>query len=187
MDAGTDGGTGEIRQLASREVYRSPWMSVREDDVLFPNGVQGIYSTVVKPDFALVLPYVDGGFWVVEQYRYPVRSRQWEFPLGTWPAGQSGPADELAARELREETGLTAEQWTHLGRLQSNPGVNGNFFDVYLATDLTQLEPQREATESDMVHAWRSEQQLREMTRDGTFVCGHCLAALALWHWHSGR
>ncbi|MDT4918555.1 MAG: hypothetical protein QOH89_3255, partial [Pseudonocardiales bacterium] len=102
-------GVDEIKQLASREVYRSRWMRVREDDVEFPSGARGTYSVVDKSDFVLVIPYADDGFWLVEQFRYPVGSREWEFPQGGWPAGSSGTPEQLAVAELREETGLVAD------------------------------------------------------------------------------
>src|SRR3954453_10293633 len=107
--------TGEIRRPGGREVYRTPWMAVREDEVEFPSGLTGTFSVVDKADFVTVLPYSDGGFHLVQQYRYPVESREWEFPQGGWPAGADGPPDELAHHELREETGLRAGSLTHLG------------------------------------------------------------------------
>jgi len=61
-------------------VYRNAWMTVREDTVRRQDGTTGIYGVVDKPDFALVLPRHERGFWLVEQYRYPVRRRSWEFP-----------------------------------------------------------------------------------------------------------
>src|SRR6478609_2204415 len=86
-----------IRQLASREVYRTPWMSVREDAVEFPDGTSGTYSVVDKDDFVVVLPYAYGGFWLVQQYRYPIGRREWEFPQGGWSTGRTGRAEQLAA------------------------------------------------------------------------------------------
>jgi 8-oxo-dGTP pyrophosphatase MutT (NUDIX family) len=84
-------------------------MSVREDEVVLPDGQPGLYGVVDKPDFALVVPREDdGSVWLVEQYRYPVGKRSWEFPQGSWPAGATGSAAELAAAELREETDLRA-------------------------------------------------------------------------------
>ena len=174
-------GGSVIEQLSTREVYRNPWLSVREDAVRFPNGSEGIYGVVDKSDFAIVVPYEDGGFWIVQQYRYPVTSRQWEFPLGMWPHGESGTALELAQRELAEETGLRARTFTHLGRLWAAPGTLNQAFDAYLATGLTPGEPDREHTESDMVHEWRSEADLLAMIRSGEFADAHSIAALALW------
>ncbi len=169
-----------IRQLSSREVHRTPWMSVREDAVEFANGTRGTFSVVDKADFAVVLPYVDGGFWLVQQFRYALGRREWEFPQGGWPAGASGTAAELAAAELREETGLVAGRLVHLGRLAAGSGFCSQYYDVFLATELTAGEPDREATEADMVHEWRPEKAVRAMIAAGEFVDAHSVAALTL-------
>lgn len=170
-----------IRQLSSREVYRTPWMSVREDEVEFPSGLRGRYSVVDKADFVVVLPYADDGFWLVQQFRYPVGRREWEFPQGGWPAGHSGTPAELAAAELREETGFDAESLRHLGRLHAAYGFCSQGYDVFLATGLTAGAPQREDTEADMVHEWRSTTELRAMLRRGEFADAHSVAALTLF------
>ncbi len=174
----------EIRRLAGREVYRTPWMSIREDEVEFPGGARGTYSVVDKPDFVLVLPYTDGGFWLVEQFRYPVGKREWEFPQGGWPSGHTGSQDELAAAELREETGLQADTLTHLGHLHAAYGYSSQGFDVYLATGLTPGPAQREVTEADMIHEWRAEGEVRAMITRGEFVDAHSVAALTLFDLH---
>jgi hypothetical protein len=101
-----------MKQITSRVVYENAWMSVREDQVELPDGTPGSYGVVDKPDFALVIPRDAAGFWMVEQFRYPVGRRAWEFPQGSWgPGGQGSPA-ELASAELREETGLSAATMT---------------------------------------------------------------------------
>lgn len=172
---------GIIRQLSTREIFRSPWLRLREDEVEFPDGQRGSYAVVEKQDFVLVLPRENGGFWLVEQYRYPVARREWEFPQGGWPVGRSGPSAELAVAELREETGHTAASWHHLGRLHAAVGFCAQGFDIYLATDLTAGEAQREDTESDMVARWYADAEVRAMVRDGRFADAHGVAALALW------
>jgi 8-oxo-dGTP pyrophosphatase MutT (NUDIX family) len=174
-----------IRQLATREVYRSPWMSVREDVVEFPSGATGTYSVIDKQDFVLVLPYVDDGFWLVQQYRYPVGRREWEFPQGGWAAGRDGAPTELAALELREETGLGADSLVHLGRLYAAYGFCSQGYDVFLATGLTPGDTEREVTEQDMVHEWRSLPEIRAMVGRGEFADAHSVAALALYDLHS--
>jgi 8-oxo-dGTP pyrophosphatase MutT (NUDIX family) len=171
----------EIRQLRTREVYRSRWLTLREDDVEFPSGAVGTYAVVDKQDFVVVLPYENGGFWLVQQFRYPVGKREWEFPQGGWPAGKSGTPLELAAEELREETGHTAASLQHLGHLYAAYGYSSQGYDVFLAADLTPGETQREATEQDMIHEWRSVADLRAMIRSGEFADAHSLAALALY------
>jgi 8-oxo-dGTP pyrophosphatase MutT (NUDIX family) len=176
--------SGEIRSRGSREVYRSAWMSVREDEVEFPSGLTGTYSVVDKEDFVLVLPYADDGFWLVQQYRYPVRSREWEFPQGGWPTGHAGTPEELATAELREETGFTAASLVHLGRLYAAYGFCSQGYDVFLATGLTAGEAEREETEADMIHAWRSLTDVRAMIGRGEFADAHSVAALTLYEQH---
>jgi 8-oxo-dGTP pyrophosphatase MutT (NUDIX family) len=173
-----------IRQLATREVYRSPWLSLREDEVEFPDGSRGTYTVLDKPDFVLVLPEADGGFWLVQQFRYPVGSREWEFPQGGWPPGEDAagrPPEALAAAELAEETGFRADRFTHLGRLHAVYGYSSQSYDVFLASGLTAGAPDREASEQDMICEWRSEAQVREMARRGELRDAHSLAALALF------
>jgi 8-oxo-dGTP pyrophosphatase MutT (NUDIX family) len=182
----TDPDPARIDQLASREVYRSRWMSVREDTVRFPDGTLGSYSVIDKLDFVVVIAAGDAGFWLVEQFRYPVGSREWEFPQGGWPAGQDGSAEELAAAELREETGLRAARLRHLGRLFAAYGYSSQSYDVYLATELTAGAPQRESTEQDMVHRWFPERDVRAMIAAGRLRDAHTVAALALYDLRGG-
>jgi 8-oxo-dGTP pyrophosphatase MutT (NUDIX family) len=156
-------------------------MSVREDDVVLPDGRPGLYGVVDKPDFALVVPREDGGdLWLVEQYRYPVQRRSWEFPQGSWPSGAAGGPGELAAAELREETGLRAAGWQHLGRLHEAPGFCSQGFDVWLATGLVAGPPEREATEQGMRTRRVTDAEFRRMVRAGELVDAATLAAYAL-------
>jgi 8-oxo-dGTP pyrophosphatase MutT (NUDIX family) len=181
-----------MRTTGSRVVYENPWMRIREDDVVWPDGSTGIYGVVEKPDFAVVLPREHGGFWMVEQYRYPVRRRGWEFPMGTWPPGHAARTDgtdaELLARsELLEETGLSAASMEPLGRLYVANGYSPSGFDVFLATGLTQGQTQRESTEADMVHRFVTDGELSEMIATGEIVDAPSLAALLLWERSAAR
>jgi 8-oxo-dGTP pyrophosphatase MutT (NUDIX family) len=178
-----------LERLSSRVVYRNPWMTVREDQVRRADGSPGIYGVVDKPDFALVLPRWDDGFWLVEQHRYPIGRRVWEFPQGSWgsrhPGGETGDSAALARQELAEETGLRAAALTHLGHLYAGYGFSTQGFDVYLATGLTEGEPQRELTEHDMVHRACTDAEIAAMLRDGRLVDAPSLAALTLYRLHS--
>ena len=169
-----------MRTTGSREVYRNPWIRVREDAVERADGSAGVYSVVEKPHFGLVLPYERDGFWLVEQFRYPVGRRAWEFPQGTWTAGSDGSAEELARAELAEETGLRAGSLRHLGHLDLAPGLSTQEFDVWLATGLTPGPTAREATEADMRTAFVPETEFRAMVRDGRFTDGPSLAAYSM-------
>ena len=170
-----------MRTVSSREVYRNPWIRVREDAVRREDGSTGVYGVIEKPHFALVLPYEDDGFWLVEQFRHPLGRRVWEFPQGTWSDGDGGTAEELARAELAEETGLRAGELRPLGHLDLAPGMSTQEFDVWLATDLVHGPVDREPTEADMVHAFVPEERLRVMVAEGRFTDGPSLAAYSLW------
>ena len=169
-----------MRTTSSREVYRNPWIRVREDRVERADGSTGVYGVVEKPHFAVVMAVERGGFWLVEQFRHPVGRRAWEFPQGTWSSGADGTAEELARAELAEETGLRAGRLRHLGHLDLAPGLSTQEFDVWLATDLVAGPTAREATEADMRHAFVPEEELRAMVRESRFTDGPSLAAYGL-------
>ncbi|HEV7648816.1 MAG TPA: NUDIX hydrolase [Actinophytocola sp.] len=170
-----------IKTLSSRVVYENPWMSVREDEIELLDGSRGIYAVVDKPDFALVLPFEDDGFHLVEEYRYPLRGRYWQFPQGTFPQGRTGTPEELASSELGEETGFTAGRLARLGYLNCAHGVTGQGFHIFLATELTPGEPHREATEQDMRQQWFPRGEVERMIRDGVITDDSTLAAYLLF------
>jgi 8-oxo-dGTP pyrophosphatase MutT (NUDIX family) len=170
-----------VRTTSSREAYRNPWIRVREDVIERDDGSTGLYGVVEREDFGLVLPAERDGFWLVEQFRYPLGRRCWEFPQGTWGHGDGGSAEELARTELAEETGLRAAELRHLGHLDLAPGLSTQEFDVWLATGLTAGPTAREATEADMRQRFVPEAELRQMIRDGAFTDGPSLAAYSLF------
>lgn len=177
-----------IRTVRSREVYRNPWMTVREDDIRRPDGSPGRYGVVDKPDYALVVPRDDDGrLHLVEQYRYPVRGRYWEFPQGSWPAGHEGDAPlDLARAELREETGLRAARMTYLGKVHVAYGYASQGCHVFLAEELTEGEPEREATEADMRQRRADPDQWRALVGAGRVTDAATLAAYTLLDLHRG-
>jgi ADP-ribose pyrophosphatase len=171
----------DIRRHSSRTVYENAWMRVREDEIERPDGSRGIYGVVEKPDFALVIPQDrDGGLWVIEQYRYPVSGRYWEFPQGAWETQEAVDPAELARGELEEETGLRAGSLAHLGHLFQAYGYSSQGFDVWLATDLSAGELNRAATEQDMRHRKVSRDEWEQMLATGTVKDAGSIAAYGL-------
>lgn len=166
-----------MRQLSSRLVYSNKWLSLREDQVVHADGAQGIYSVVDATDYALVMPFENDGFHLVEQYRYPVGHRSWEFPSGSGPSPT--PAG-MAADELREETGFTAGNLTRVGYLNPANAMSGIGCHVFLATDLTPGSPDRESTEQDMRQQWFPRAEVERMLREGLITDGSSIAAYLL-------
>ncbi|WP_083419916.1 NUDIX hydrolase [Pseudofrankia sp. BMG5.36] len=169
-----------ITVRASRVVYENPWMRVREDAIVRTGGVEGIYGVVEKPDFALVIPMDAGGVWLVEQHRYPVGGRYWEFPQGSWEDRPGVDPAELAAAELREETGLRAGRLDHVGRLFTAYGYSTQGCHVWLATDLTEGPRAPSVEEQDLVARRFSHADWLAMLADGVIQDASTLAAWAL-------
>ncbi|MFJ1615934.1 MULTISPECIES: NUDIX hydrolase [unclassified Streptomyces] len=177
-----------IETLSSATAYTNPWMTVLEDRIVHASGHEGIYGYVDKPDFALIIPRTDTGFWLIEEFRYPVRARRWAFPQGSWPSGTSGDKADLARAELVEETGLHAEHLCWLGRLDTAHGMTSQGMHVFVAEGLRSGTPRREVTETDMIHEHVTDEQLAEMITQGRFVDSGSLAAYLLYlHWRGNR
>ncbi|MBV9868254.1 MAG: NUDIX hydrolase [Abitibacteriaceae bacterium] len=150
----------------SRDIYSNPWIAVREDAVIRPDGAAGIYGVVHYKNKAIgVLPVDAAGYiYLVGQHRYPLNIYSWEIPEGGCPVGEE-PL-EGAKRELLEETGLQADSWQILGTAQLSNSVSDEEAIYYLATDLHQGEAQPEGTEELRIKHIPFEQAL-QMVLDG--------------------
>ena len=155
-----------IVQLGRREVYRNHWMRVYEDQIVRSNGVKGIYGVVEKDPSAIILPIEGDRIWLVEQYRYTTQKRELELPQGGWEMAIENP-EELARGELKEETGLVAQQMTRLGVLWVAYGFTHQPQNVYLATGLTQAETEPDAEEYDLVTRSFTIAEFEQMILDG--------------------
>ncbi|QNG55596.1 NUDIX hydrolase [Pseudonocardia petroleophila] len=155
-------------------------MTVREDAIRRPDGSDGVFGVVDKPTAAVVIPLDGDRLHLVEQYRYPVGERRWEFPMGTAPERAEIDPAVLAARELAEETGLVAGRMELLGRLDIAPGMSSQREHVFLATELTAGPPSRELPEQDMRAAWFGTAEFEAMVREGGIVDAQTLAAYLL-------
>ncbi len=98
--------------ISGKEVYDNKWINVTEYDVINPNGGKGIYGKVHFKNIAIGIVVLDDELntWLVGQYRFTINEYTWEIPEG------GGPLDidplVSAKRELLEETGLVAHEWT---------------------------------------------------------------------------
>jgi 8-oxo-dGDP phosphatase len=169
-----------MKALDSRQVYANAWMTVREDAIRRSDGSDGVYGVVDKPDYALVIPWDGERFTLVEQFRYPLGLRRWEFPQGTAPQRAGADPVELAARELREETGLRAARIEEIGMLDVAPGMSSQRGRVFLATGLTPGPPQREHEEQDMRCAAFTRAELETMITSSEITDAQSVAAYAL-------
>jgi 8-oxo-dGTP pyrophosphatase MutT (NUDIX family) len=154
------------RTLKTRVTYDNPWIRVREDDVIRPDGAPGIYGVVHYKNKAIgVLPIDEEGHtYLVGQYRYTLDVYSWEIPEGGGAEGEE--PIEAAKRELREETGLIARRWRTLGRAHLSNSVSDEEAIIFLATDLVQGAADPEGTEKLELRRVKFEEALR-MVADG--------------------
>jgi 8-oxo-dGTP pyrophosphatase MutT (NUDIX family) len=173
-------GTHSITTLASREIYRNPWMCLREDDILRSNGKTGIYGVVEKDDAAIILPIEGDRIWLVEQFRYAIQERAIELPQGGWEMAIDNP-EELARGELKEETGLHAESMVCLGQQWIAYGFTRQKQYVFLATGLSQVEKEPDEEEHDIVVRSVPIAEFEQMMLDGEVRDCCTLAAWGLY------
>jgi 8-oxo-dGTP pyrophosphatase MutT (NUDIX family) len=173
-----------ILTLSTREVYRNPWLSVREDQILRSNGKQGIYGVVDKEDCAIIIPLEleneEGRIWLVEQFRYTIQKRCLELPQGGWEMGNVDP-EELARGELKEELGLHAAQMVYLGSMWIAYGYSNQKQHVFLATGLTATEKDPDPEEHDLVAHSLPIAEFEKMMLDGTIQDCCTLSAWGLY------
>lgn len=169
-----------IKQKSSTVVYSNDWMTVKEDEVEFDDGKRGIYSVIEKKDFALIVPYEKGMFYLVQQYRYPVHKVYWEFPQGDTVPDERYNKESTALRELKEETGFIAQSIHSIGNLFVGYGFCDQGFEIFLATDLKQGRQQLDATEKGMKVDSFTVKEFEQMIEKGEIMDGPTVSAYGL-------
>ena len=125
----------EIR-TASEEIFDGVILHVQRDTVQLPNGNSTVREVIRHIGAVCVIPVLDNGDVVMErQYRYPPDQVILEIPAGKL---DSKSEDRFSAiqRELREETGYTADTWTEIGALYPAPAYSDEYITMYLAQGL---------------------------------------------------
>lgn len=135
------------KRLSSKLIYQNPWITVREDQVIRPDGKEGIYGVVMTRLATGVIAMTPAQeVYLVGQYRYTTEEYSWEIVEGGAEPGE--PALEAAQRELLEETGLSAAHWEPLGgELHLTNCHSDERGYLFLATGLTEGIASPEGTE----------------------------------------
>jgi 8-oxo-dGTP pyrophosphatase MutT (NUDIX family) len=170
------------KTLSSRVVYKNPWITVRHDGIVYPDGRKGIYGVVEKgPGVAVIAVNEEREILLVKQYRYTLNEEFYELPAGAIHKGET--ALESAKRELYEETGLKARRWQKLGNYYTALGHETAEIIAYLA-ECGEINghslANQQHDESILEISWLSQVKLRKFIAAGKLKCGISLAALEL-------
>jgi len=163
--------------IGEKNIYDNPWINVTEFDVINPSGGKGIYGKVHFKNLAIgIIPLdEDLNTFLVGQFRFALNQYSWEIPEG----GGAHDIDmlESAKRELKEETGLIAEEWTKLTNFHLSNSVSDEYGAIFMARKLKQEEAMPEETEQLVVKKVPFEKAY-EMVEKGIITDSLAVAAI---------
>lgn len=165
------------KTLTARVAYDNAWIQIRHSEVLNPNGGEGIYGVVHFKNKAIgIVPVDEEGYtYLVGQWRYTLEAYHWEIPAGGCPLGEDSLA--TAKRELAEETGLIAEEWTYLLDFHLSNSVTDEYGEAFLAKKLRQGLNSPEETEEIQIKRLPLDEAI-EMVMNGEITDALSIMAL---------
>ena len=163
------------RRNHGRRVHRGRVFELHVDNVTLENGVTVDVDVVRHPGAAAIVPITErGGVILIHQFRYAIGADIWEIPAGTLDPGER-PQD-CARRELAEEAGVEAAEWTALGAITPLPGYSDEVIHLYRARRLTPTRRHLDADELLEVQEFAFETALtmiaRQEIRDAKTITG---------------
>ena len=165
------------QKISTRTVYENPWLRLREDKVIRPDGKDGIYSVVeIRPSVGVVVINDKDDIALVGQWRYAHDKFSWEIPTGG-SAREDETILDAAKRELEEETGIRAVEWTTLGSIDNSNGATTDVANLFLAKGLTFFTPKQEPNEQ-IITEWINFERAVQMVIEGEITESCSVAAI---------
>ena len=163
--------------LDQQKIYDNPWIELTEYQVINPTGGKGIYGKVHFKHMAVGVIPIDENWniWLVGQYRFTLNQYSWEIPEGGGEM-EEDPLDE-AKRELLEETGLTAKNWTKILTMHLSNSVTDEWAVIFLARDLELQNARPDETEELSVKKVPFDEVI-QMVEDGVITDAMAVAAI---------
>jgi len=157
---------GPWRRRSRSVGYENPWITVWHDEVERPDGSPGIYGVVHFANLAAGVVVLDDADRVllVGQHRYPLDAYSWEIPEGGVP--ESEGAEAGTRRELREETGVVADDWRELVRFHLSNSISDETGVVFAARARSSGAASPEPSE-DLATRWLPFDDVLAMVTDG--------------------
>lgn len=168
------------RRNHTRTVHRGRVFDLAVDNVTLENGVTVDMEVIRHPGAAAIVAFTDqGGVLLIRQFRYAVGGDIWEIPAGTMNPGEVPLV--CARRELEEETGVSAQEWTALGEITPLPGYSDEVIHLFMARQLSPGGQHLDADELLEVREVALETALamiaRHEIRDAKTIVGLLMAA----------
>ena len=165
------------KMVSSETIFEGKIIKVTLDQARLPDGSLASREVVYHPGGVAVLALdEDNTVYLVKQYRYPIRQLLLELPAGKLDHGSEEDVLLGAKRELSEETGLEAAEWTYLGHTLASPGFCDEALHMYLARGLTRRKQHLDEDEFlDVVTMPFGE--LVEQVMDGTITDAKTVSA----------
>ena len=167
--------------ISTKRLHTGRVINLDLDSVRFPDGSTGELEMVRHPGAAAVVPFLDDAgsadplVAMIRQFRHAADGYVWEIPAGRLDPGEE--PERCAARELEEETGLTAARFKPILTIYTTPGFTDERIHLFSAHDLTEGTHRRESDEFVEVHRLRRS-EVEQMIRNGDIVDGKTLVAL---------
>lgn len=162
--------------LSTKIIYKNHWLTLEESQVITPKGELGVYAVCETKPFVMIVAVKDDGVLMVKQFRFSIQRDTREYPAGFIDEGER-PLD-AAKRELLEETGYIAADWTSLGEIIDAVGIVRRKGYIFLARQLSRQteELDKEDGVEDCFFVYIDD--LRQKIIDGEVIDARIIAAL---------
>ena len=170
------------RTLSSKEIFNGRLLHVFFDEARLPDGTTSTREWIKHPGASAVLPvFENGDVMLVRQFRYPMAQIFYEVPAGKIDPDEN--ADSTARRELKEEAGLSCQDFAYLGHFYPGIGYSDEIIHLYTAWDIESFEQKLDEGEFLLKERVPFSEAI-EMVHSGEISDGKTMVTLLRgWRW----